>query len=158
MGHVHRTEARGGAGHSRSILLVESSPSDARLLREVFRVARVPYELMVAYDLSGALMFLREDRAHPAAGSPDLILLEMALPRDEGVLLLRALRRDPRLRGIPVALLVSCPEEAALLSRGSRIESHCIVRPTEVGQFVPFVRALERIRGLRAASREVLAG
>ena len=86
------------------ILLVEDNPGDVRLLREALRDAPAPTNLQVAHDGEQAITFLKGGAAH---GLPDLIILDLNLPRKDGREVLAEIKADPKLRHIPVLILTT---------------------------------------------------
>src|SRR5256886_7537047 len=93
------------------ILLVEDNPGDARLTREALRDAKVRNHLHVAADGVEALAFLRREGKHEAVPKPDLILLDLNLPKKDGREVLDEIKRDDRLRHIPVVILTTSQAE-----------------------------------------------
>src|SRR2546430_4076536 len=93
------------------ILLVEDNPGDARLTREALRDAKVRNHLHVAADGVEALAFLRREGKHEAVPKPDLILLDLNLPKKDGREVLDEIKRDDRLRHIPVVILTTSRSE-----------------------------------------------
>jgi CheY-like chemotaxis protein len=93
------------------ILLVEDNPGDARLTREILSEARLWHRLSLVTNGEDALTYLRRERHHADATPPDLLLLDLHLPRKDGWEVLAEMRRDERLRRIPVAILAGLPEE-----------------------------------------------
>jgi chemotaxis family two-component system response regulator Rcp1 len=89
------------------ILLIEDNPGDARLMEEAFKESPVPVELSVVETGEQALAFLRREGAYAEAVRPDLVLLDLNLPRKDGREVLTELRADPALRDIPVVIVTS---------------------------------------------------
>ena len=100
------TEAR-----ARQILLVDDSPGDVRLIREALRETAVAKELHVVTDGEDAMHFLRRAGRHATAPTPDLILLDLNLPRKDGREVLEEIKSDARLRRIPVIVLTTSQDE-----------------------------------------------
>lgn len=96
-----------------TILLVEDNPADVRLAQEAFRRARVANALHVVRDGEEALAYLERRPPHADAPRPDLVLLDLNLPRIDGLEVLRRIVADEALRTIPVAVLSSADEDAA---------------------------------------------
>src|SRR5262245_54311508 len=97
------------------ILLVEDNPGDVRLTREAWKEARIPNRLHVAGDGVEALAFLRREGRHVDAVRPHLILLDLNLPRMDGREFLADLKKDPRLKHIPVVILTTSKAEQDVL-------------------------------------------
>src|SRR4051812_13268614 len=97
------------------ILLVEDNAADVRLTQEALRDAKVLNELHIARDGVEALDFLRGGPGHESAVRPDLVILDLNLPRMDGKEVLAEMKGDPALRSIPVAVLTTSAEEADIL-------------------------------------------
>lgn len=125
------------------ILLVEDSPGDVRLTREALGEAKVANRLHVVGDGVEAMAFLRREGAHAAAPRPDLVLLDLNLPRMDGREVLAAIKGDPDLRTIPVVVLTTSDAEADVL-RSYNLHANCyLVKPVDVDRFFDQVRSLE---------------
>lgn len=124
------------------ILLVEDSPSDVRLTREVLNEAGFPYELHVAGDGEEALSMLRDPQQFTGGQMPDMVLLDLNLPRKSGREVLVEIKRDPVLRRIPVIVLSTSAADADVIGC---YDAHCncyLTKPVDWGQFVGLARAL----------------
>ena len=97
----------GRAGSPIGILLVEDNPADVMLTREALSAVSVPHELHVAADGEQALQFVRKQGVHAGAPRPDLVLLDLNLPRRDGREVLAEIKGDPELRTIPVIVLTT---------------------------------------------------
>lgn len=125
------------------ILLVEDNEGDVRLTREALKEGRIRNRLSVVQDGEQALAFLRREGAHADAPRPDLILLDLNLPRLDGREVLAAIKNDPALKSIPVVVLTSSRTEQDLL-RAYDLHANCfITKPVEFEQFIEVVRSIE---------------
>ncbi|HET9692289.1 MAG TPA: response regulator [Acidimicrobiales bacterium] len=125
------------------ILLVEDSAADIRLTQEALRDSKLANELSVARDGIDALAFLRREPPHEAAPRPDLVVLDLNLPRMGGREVLAAMKADPALRSIPVAVLTTSAEEADILA-SYELGANCyITKPLGMEQFVTIVQSIE---------------
>ena len=125
------------------ILLVEDNPGDVRLTRESLRDGRVLNRLHDVGDGVEALAFLRRQGRHAEAPRPDLILLDLNLPRKNGQETLREIKEDPALRSIPVVILTSSKAEEDIV-RSYQLHANCyITKPIDLGQFLHVVRSIE---------------
>jgi CheY-like chemotaxis protein len=125
------------------ILLVEDNPGDVRLTREVLAECNVLNELTVLGDGEEALEFLTRSGAHSSAPRPDLVLLDLNLPRKDGREVLAAIKQDADLRRIPVVVLTTSSDEADIL-RSYNLHANCyITKPVDLDQFVTVVRVIE---------------
>jgi CheY-like chemotaxis protein len=93
------------------ILLVEDNPGDVRLTQEALREARLWHRLNLVTNGEEALFYLRRERHHAEATPPDLLLLDLHLPRKDAWEVVTEMARDERLRHIPVAILAGLPDE-----------------------------------------------
>ena len=125
------------------ILLVEDNPGDVRLTQEALREGKVRNHLHVAADGVEAMAFLRREGQHAHAPQPDLILLDLNLPKKSGREVLAEIKEDPELRRIPVVILtVSKAEEDVLKSYN--LHANCyITKPVNLDQFLAVVKSIE---------------
>jgi chemotaxis family two-component system response regulator Rcp1 len=129
---------------ARSILLVEDNAGDVRLTREALREAEVAAELVAVADGEQALAFLRAEGDHVEAVRPDLILLDLNLPKKNGLEVLEEIKRDPELRRTPVIMLTtssSARDVAACYDRGVNCY---VVKPLDLDDFTQLVQAINR--------------
>ncbi len=125
------------------LLIVEDNPADVELTRESLVEARLDHELHVAEDGESALGFLRCEGDHADAPRPDLVLLDLNLPRMTGHEVLDAIRQDPWLRAIPVIMLTSS-EAAAEIRRSYELGANAfLTKPVDLDRFVAMLRALD---------------
>lgn len=125
------------------ILLVEDNPGDVRLTKELLRESKVLNELHVVTDGAEALAFLRREGRHSQAARPDLILLDLNLPRRDGREVLADIKRDPSLRRIPVVILTTSRAEEDVV-RTYDLHANCfITKPVDLNEFVKVVRSIE---------------
>ena len=125
------------------LLLVEDNPGDVRLTQEALREGKVRNHLHVAADGVEALAYLRREGEHAKAPQPDLILLDLNLPKKSGREVLAEIKADPVLRRIPVVILtVSKAEEDVLKSYN--LHANCyITKPVDLDQFLEVVKSIE---------------
>jgi len=125
------------------ILLVEDNAGDARLATEALREAKVHNNLYWVPDGEEALAFLRREGAHAQAARPDLILLDLNLPRKDGREVLQEIKADPGLRRIPVVVLTTSQAEEDIL-RAYNLNANCYIsKPVDLDQFIKVVRSIE---------------
>jgi len=125
------------------ILLVEDSPSDADLTIEALAEARVLNRLHIAEDGEQALMFLRRLGNYANAPRPDLILLDLNLPRKSGREVLAEVKQDPALKTIPIVVLTTSAAEEDVL-RSYELYANCyITKPVEFSDFLRIIRLIE---------------
>ena len=125
------------------ILLVEDNPADVRLTQEALREGKVKNNLSVARDGEEALAFLRRQGKFKDATRPDLILLDLNLPRRDGREVLADIKNDPDLKLIPVVVLTTSSAEADIL-KSYKLHANCyITKPVDLEQFVSVVRSID---------------
>jgi two-component system, chemotaxis family, response regulator Rcp1 len=125
------------------ILLVEDNPGDIRLTREVLREGRINNRISVVTDGEMALDFLHKRKGFADAVTPDLILLDLNLPKLSGREVLEAVKSDPGLKHIPVIILTTSKAEEDIL-RSYQHHANCyITKPVDFDQFTVVVKKLE---------------
>jgi len=125
------------------ILLVEDSPSDTDLTVEALATAKICNRLSVVEDGVQAMEFLRRQGRYAGAPRPDLILLDLNLPRKDGREVLAEIKTDERLRTIPVVMLTTSQAEQDIL-RAYSLHANCyITKPVDFRQFLEVVKAIE---------------
>lgn len=130
-------------GRPIEILLVEDSLGDVRLTQEALREGKVYNRLSVVPDGVEALAFLRREGRHASAPRPDVILLDLNLPRKDGREVLAELKADERLRRIPVVILTTSQDERDVL-HAYDLHANCyITKPVDLDQFIAVVRSIE---------------
>ena len=130
-------------GKSIEILLVEDNPGDIRLTREALRGGKVRNRLSVAENGAEAVAFLRKEGKHRAAPRPDLILLDLNLPRKSGFEVLMEIKADPELKRIPVVILTASEAEEDIV-KSYDLHANCyIAKPVTLESFLQIVRSIE---------------
>ena len=125
------------------ILLVEDNPGDVRLTQEVLKEGKLLTNLTVARDGVEAMAILRREQPHAMAARPDLILLDLNLPRKDGREVLTEIRADENLRRIPVVVLTTSAAERDVL-QAYDLHANCYVtKPVDLDQFVGIVKQIE---------------
>ena len=125
------------------ILLVEDNPDDVALTREALKEGKVWNTLHLAGDGVEALDFLRRKGKHPDAPEPDIILLDLNLPRKDGREVLDEIKHDDQLKHIPVVVLTTSQAEQDII-RSYRLHANCYVtKPVDLDEFIKIVHAIE---------------
>ncbi|HSN27793.1 MAG TPA: response regulator [Kofleriaceae bacterium] len=125
------------------ILLVEDNAADVRLTEEALKEGKVRNNLHVARDGMEALEFLRRQGKYANATRPDLILLDLNLPRRDGREVLAEIKDDPELKLIPVVVLTTSSAEADIL-KSYKLHANCyITKPVDLEQFVSGVKSID---------------
>jgi CheY-like chemotaxis protein len=125
------------------ILLVEDNPGDARLAQEALKEGRMTSRLKVVVDGVEAMSFLRREGGFASAPRPQLVLLDLNLPRKDGREVLAEMKSDPDLCRIPVVVLTTSQAEQDVL-RCYDLHANCyITKPVDLDRFIAVVRAIE---------------
>lgn len=125
------------------VLLVEDSPSDAKLTAKTFQKAKVLNNLHIVEDGVEAMAFLRQVGDYQEAPRPDLILLDLNLPKKDGRKVLAEIKDDPTLCNIPVVVLTTSEAEEDIL-KSYALRANCyITKPVTLKQFIKVVESIE---------------
>jgi two-component system, chemotaxis family, response regulator Rcp1 len=125
------------------ILLIEDNPADIRLTQEAFREARLHNTIHVVQDGVSAMAFIRQTAPFQHAPRPDLILLDLNLPKKDGREVLREMKSDPHTRTIPVVVLTTSDDEEDVLRSYDLHANAYLVKPIDVLRFITMIRSLE---------------
>jgi chemotaxis family two-component system response regulator Rcp1 len=125
------------------ILLVEDNPGDARLAAEALKENKVRNNLYHVKDGVEAMEFLRRRGEYAGAPVPDLILLDLNLPRKDGREVLAEIKDDPELRLIPVVILTTSAAERDLVKTYDLHANAYVIKPIDLDQFIEVVQAIE---------------
>ncbi|MBI2950069.1 MAG: response regulator [Verrucomicrobia bacterium] len=130
-------------GRPIEILLVEDSAGDVRLTQESLKESKVRNNLTVVSDGVEAMAYLKAQNGYADAPRPDLILLDLNLPKMDGRQVLSEIKADPELKRIPVVILTTSKAEEDIL-RTYNLHANCYVtKPVNLDQFMKVVRAIE---------------
>ncbi len=125
------------------ILLVEDNPGDVRLTREALKDGKIINKLHVAEDGVEALAFLRREGKYHNAVRPELILLDLNLPKKDGREVLAEIKADVALKRIPVVILTSSAAEQDIV-KSYNLHANCYVtKPVDLDQFINVVKSIE---------------
>jgi CheY-like chemotaxis protein len=125
------------------ILLVEDNPGDVRLTQEALREGKIRNRLTVAKDGVEALAVLRREGPHANAPRPDLILLDLNLPRKDGREVLADIKADDSLRRIPVVVLTTSKAEEDILKTYDLHANCYITKPVDLEQFIEVIKSID---------------
>ena len=125
------------------VLLVEDDPGDVLMTREAFEEHKVNNRLTVVSDGAEALDYLRREGEYVNAVRPDLILLDLNLPRRDGREVLAAIKEDPTLGSIPVVILTTSEAEEDVLRSYSLHANAYVTKPVDFDQFIAVVRQID---------------
>ncbi len=125
------------------ILLVEDNPGDADLARDALEKGKVKNNLHVVTDGEAAMAFLNKQGSYETAPRPDLILLDLNLPKKDGREVLAEIKVDPDLKRIPVVVLTTSRDEEDVL-KSYNLHANCyLAKPIQLDQFFGMVRSIE---------------
>lgn len=130
-------------GKTMEILMVEDNPGDVRLTREAFKGAKILNNLHVAEDGEKALAFLNRKGKYAEAPRPDIILLDLNLPKKDGRQVLMEIKSDENLKRIPVVVLTISKAEEDIL-KCYNLHANCyIVKTFDFEQFIKAIKSIE---------------
>jgi two-component system, chemotaxis family, response regulator Rcp1 len=130
-------------GQPLEVLLVEDSPGDVRLTKEALKDAKVHINLRVVRDGIDAIAFLMREGEYATVPRPDLILLDLNLPRKDGREVLKEIKENPELKSIPVVILTTSASEADIL-RSYLLHANCYVtKPVNLDGFLTVVKSID---------------
>ena len=130
-------------GRPIEIMLVEDNPGDVRLTREALKEAKVRNNLSVVDDGVEAMKFLHRKGSYATAPRPDIILLDLNLPRKDGRQVLAEVKADPDLRRIPVVILTTSKAEEDILKTYD-LHANCFIsKPVDFEQFIRVIQSIE---------------
>ncbi|MBT3271212.1 response regulator [Candidatus Poribacteria bacterium] len=129
------------------ILLVEDNPDDRDLTTVALGESDVETELVIAEDGVVALEILRKEGEHTGVQTPDLILLDLNLPRKSGFQVLDELKSDPDLKSIPVTVLTTSNEVRDVLTAYESYANGYVVKPVDLDEFIGAVKAITEFWG-----------
>ena len=125
------------------ILLVEDNPGDVRLTQEAIREAKIRNQLNVVNDGEQAIAYVRREGIYLDRPRPDLILLDLNLPRKDGREVLQELKSDPDLHRIPVVVLTSSAAEQDILCTYDLYANAYVTKPVDLEQFLHVVASIQ---------------
>jgi DNA-binding response OmpR family regulator len=133
----------GNKGNPIEILLVEDDPAHVRLIQEALKEGRVTNVMSVATDGVEAMAFLRREGKYAEAPRPDLILLDLKLPKKDGREVLVEVKEDKDLTRIPVVILTTSKSEQDIIQSYENHANAYLVKPVGLDQFMAVVRGIE---------------
>ena len=126
------------------ILLVEDNPGDVRLTKEAFEEGQICNDLHVVTDGVAALEFLRQEGEYADAPCPDIVLLDLNLPRKNGDEVLAVIREDPDLESLPVVVLTSSGAQEDVVQSYDLQANAYLTKPVDPSTFVEIVQSFEQ--------------
>jgi len=125
------------------ILIIEDNPADIRLVQEILKKGKMIIKLHAALDGIEAMEYLRKEGQYKDANRPDLILLDLNMPRKDGREVLEEVKSDDDLKSIPVVVMTISKAEEDILKSYNLHANAYIVKPIELNQFMNVVRSIE---------------
>lgn len=130
-------------GRQVEFLLAEDNPGDVRLTKEALRESKIRNNLNVVPDGVEAMAFLRREGKYADAPTPDVVLLDLNLPKKDGREVLAEIKSDPVLKRIPVVIITSSEAEQDIL-RTYDLHANCYVtKPVDLDQFIKVIQSIE---------------
>jgi CheY-like chemotaxis protein len=126
-----------------NILLVEDNPGDIRLTKEVLKEGKIRNNLSVVTDGEEALLFLKKTGQYKDDFTPDIILLDLNLPKKDGREVLSQIKDDPILKLIPVIVLTTSDAEQDIMNVYAHHANCYITKPVDFNQFINVIRSIE---------------
>jgi two-component system, chemotaxis family, response regulator Rcp1 len=126
-----------------NILLVEDNPADVRLTREALKECKLLNKLSVVTDGVEAMEYMRQKGKYAGEALPDLVLLDLNLPKKDGREVLAEIKQDPDLKKIPVVILTTSNAEKDVLMSYNHHANCYITKPVDLDQFVTVVKSIE---------------
>ena len=126
------------------VLLVEDSPADARLILEVLKDEKIAVDVTIVRDGEEAMTYLKREGEYTNAHRPDLILLDLNLPKKDGREVLAEVKGDPVLSAIPVVILTTSQREEDIF-RSYKLQASCYVtKPIDLDQFIKIIKSIDK--------------
>lgn len=125
------------------VLLIEDNAGDIRLTQEALKESNLLVHLSIARDGEEAMAFLRREGAFASSPTPDLILLDLNLPKKDGREVLQEIKADARLKRIPVVVLTTSQADSDILATYGFHANCYITKPVDMDQFIKIVKMLE---------------
>lgn len=141
--HMEKMNNIRSIGDPIDILLVEDNPGDARLTQEALREGKVYNTLYVVEDGEEAISFLKRTGEYTDCPKPDLILLDLNLPKKNGIEVLREIKKDDELKLIPTVILTTSNAEEDILASYSLYANCYITKPVDLPQFYEVIKSVE---------------
>jgi CheY-like chemotaxis protein len=132
-----------GASDKLEILLVEDNPGDIRLIVETLKEGRKDYNINVVKDGEEAVNYLLKRDSHKSAATPDIILLDLKLPRKDGIEVLKEIKGDESLKSIPVIVLTSSNADDDIANAYKNHANCYITKPIDLDKFVVTIQSIE---------------
>lgn len=136
-------DAYGDCAQEIEVLLVEDSPGDIRLTQEALKDAKMHVNLKIARDGIEAMSFLKQEGEHAKAPRPDLILLDLNLPKKDGREVLQEIKESPTLKSIPVVVLTTSASDKDIL-QSYMLHANCYInKPVNLEGFLKVVKTID---------------
>lgn len=130
-------------GNAVEILLVEDNPADARLVKEAFKHSKIKTTIYVAEDGFEAMKFLKNEERYAEESKPDIILLDLNLPRKDGREVLKEIKENEYLKLIPVVILTTSLAEEDIINTYKNNANCYITKPVDLDQFISVIRSIQ---------------
>ncbi len=125
-----------------NILLVEDNPSDIRLVEEALKEIGLKKNLYIVHDGVEALKFLKQENKYEDVPRPDLILLDLGLPRKDGFEVLKEIKNDEKLKLIPV-IIVTVSNDSEIINNAYRLQANSVfIKPLDIDEFNRYIKGI----------------
>ena len=125
------------------IMLIEDNLGDNRLTKEVFKEAAVPNRIQIVTNGVEAMQYLNQDGHYQNAARPDLILLDLNIPKKDGREILKELKENPDLKCIPIIVLTTSQSEMDIKSTYEHYANAYITKPRDLNEFIEVIKSIE---------------
>lgn len=125
------------------ILLVEDNPADARLVKEAFKYFKIENEIFVVEDGLEAMKFLKNEGKYRDVSKPDIILLDLNLPRKDGREVLKEIKENETLKLIPVVILTTSNADEDILGTYNNNANCYVKKPVDLDQFISVIKSIQ---------------
>jgi CheY-like chemotaxis protein len=126
-----------------NVLLVEDSKADARLITEVIKDEKILVDIDIVRDGEEAMSYLRQENEFIDKSFPDLVILDLNLPKKDGREVLTEMKADPQLKSIPVVILTTSQSEEDVL-KSYKLQASCYVtKPIDLEQFIKIIKSID---------------
>lgn len=125
------------------ILVVDDNPGDVRLVVETLKEGTLEHKISVAYDGEEALQFLHKEGRYAGAPTPEIVLLDLKLPKKSGLEVLSEMRKKDELKEIPVIVLTSSEAESDIKEAYSSLANCYVTKPIDLDRFIVTIKSIE---------------
>ena len=126
-----------------NILLVEDNPADIRLTQEVFKGGTIHHTLNIVMDGEEAMKYLKKEGKYASAETPDLVILDLNIPKKNGIMVLKEIKSDSKLKSIPVIILTTSDNENDIATTYANHANCYILKSIDLKEYMKVIRLIE---------------